>query len=92
MSTWQVRPCSAVYCSSHHSGILKWNPQSSAQPMVGPVAAAGLTANLPPMSWPASHVDVDPPGYDPDVVIPIDRLVRKRRAVNGLINEYRRAA
>jgi hypothetical protein len=25
MSAWQVRPCSAVYCSSHHSGILKWN-------------------------------------------------------------------
>jgi putative transposase len=33
-----------------------------------------------------------PPDYDPDVVIPIDRPIRKRRTAAGLINEYRRAA
>jgi putative transposase len=41
---------------------------------------------------PHQSLDQHPPGYDPDAVIPIDRPIRKRRTVHGLINEYRRAA
>jgi hypothetical protein len=38
---------------------------------------------------PHQSLDQHPPGYDPDVVIPIKRPIRKRRTVHGLINEYR---
>jgi hypothetical protein len=41
---------------------------------------------------PHQSLDQYPPDYDPDIVIPIDWPIRKRRTVCGLINEYRRAA
>jgi putative transposase len=41
---------------------------------------------------PHQSLDQHPPNYDPDIVIPIDRPIRKRRTVRSLINEYHRAA
>jgi hypothetical protein len=41
---------------------------------------------------PHQSLDQHPPDYDPDVVIPLDRPIRKRQTASGLINEYRRAA
>jgi putative transposase len=37
-------------------------------------------------------LDQYPPRHGPGVVIPLDRPVRKRRVLHGLINEYSRAA
>jgi putative transposase len=41
---------------------------------------------------PHQSLNQHPPSYDPGILPPIDRPIRKRRTVNGLINEYRRAA
>ncbi|GAA2588254.1 hypothetical protein GCM10010399_17800 [Dactylosporangium fulvum] len=41
---------------------------------------------------PHQSVDQHPPRHDPNVVIPIDHAIRKRRVLNGMIDKYTRAA
>jgi hypothetical protein len=53
----------------------------------------GTSTVLPARSHrPQQSLDRHPPNYDPDIVIPIDRPIRKRRTAGGLIVQYRRAA
>jgi transposase InsO family protein len=41
---------------------------------------------------PAPEPQPAPPSYDPNTVIPLDAPIRRHRALDGVINEYRRAA